>query len=217
MIFRSHGYSLLEVLVTVGILGVLASVAIPTYQRYKEAPIKLAMKTEASELSKFLNYAHSVDGGYHQKIFTMGYRPNKNLIADTGFEYARGAAPSCSIFPPNATTTANKEKLQSFFTIKEESYTSSNVESATRARHICNGGHCSVTDTVVPGKLTAQSFSSGHTGCVGEFNGKSFHCGCNNFKIYSRAYIRSGVEAKVLVNQNGVFGYSDSSGHIDLY
>jgi len=214
MIFRSYGFSLIELLVTVSIAGVLAVVAIPAYKKYKEAPIKVAMKTEASELSKFLNYAHSVDGGYHHNIFTMGYKPNKNLMADAGFEYARGTAPSCGIFPRSATGD-----FTPFLTIKKESFDNSKIESATRARHICDGGDgCSVTETAdFSNTLTAQTFSSGHSGCQREFSGKSFHCNCNAFNIYSRAKIRSGVEAKVLVNQKGLFGYSDTSNHIDLY
>lgn len=153
-------------------------------------------------------------GGYHHNIFTMGYRPNRNLIADTGFEYARGTAPNCGTFPNSATGD-----FSPFLTIKKESFDNTKIESATRARHICDGGGgCSVTDTAdFTNALTAQAFSSGHAGCKMKFSGKNFHCGCNDFKIYSRAKFPSGVEAKVLANQDGVFGYSDSAGHIDLY
>ncbi len=213
MKFRSYGYSLIELLVTVGILGALSAIAIPAYQKYKEAPIKTAMKTEASELSKFLHYAQSVDGGYHHNIFSMGYKPNKNLVADAGFESARGSAPNCLKFPRAATGD-----FTPFLTIKKQSYDSSKIHSATRARHICDGGHCTVTDTAkFSSALPAQTFSSGHAGCKTAFSGKSFQCDCDTFRIYSRAFIRSGVEAITLANEDGVFAYSDTSNHIDLY
>lgn len=214
MVSRNYGFSLIELLTVVSILSVLMAVAIRFYNSSKKTPIKAAMKTEAAELSKFLNYTHSVDGGYHHNIFTMGYKPNKHLMTDTGFEHTRGTAPDCKAFPRDATGNFN-----SFLTINAKAYNTSNVESATRSIHICNGGFCTVGETAIQdtNPLTTQSFSTGHAGCTTAFNGKSFKCSCDDFRIYSRAKYPSGVEANVFVNQDGVFAYSEAAGHIDLY
>lgn len=212
MKFKPYGFSLTELLVTVSILGILTGVAIPYYVKYKEQPVKLAMKTELSELSKFLNYAHSVDGGYHHNIFAMGYKPNKNLMAEAGFAYKRGTKPGCTIYPQT-----NSGNFSPFLTITKESFDKSKVESSTRASHICKAGYCTKTDKVVTGILSAQSFSSGHTGCQTAFGSKAFECSCDDFIIYSRANVRPGKEAKMFTNQDGAFGYSDTNNHVDLY
>lgn len=212
MIVKSDGFSLIELLVTVGILGILSGVAIANYTKYKEAPIKAAMKTELSDLSKFLDYAHSVDGGYHHNIFTMGYRPSKTLVADTGFEYARGTKPDCTSLPQK-----NTGNFSSYLTITKDSFDNTHVDSSTQASHICSSGHCTTTNTVVPGTLSTQTFTSGHAGCKTAFSGKAFKCSCDAFIIYSRAYIRPNVEGKMLTNQDGAFGFSDQANHIDLY
>ena len=214
MVFRNYGFNLIELLTAIGISAILMTVAVRTYQKYRETPIKAAMKTEAAELSKFLNYAHSVDGGYHHNIFTIGYKPNKHLMADTGFEHNRGTAPACTSFPRNSTGD-----FSSFLTINKKSYSASLIESATRSIHICAGGFCTMGETAIQdtNPLSAQTFTSGHAGCKAKFSGKDFKCGCDDFRIYSRAKYPSGVEAKVLANEEGVFAYSDSDNEIDLY
>ena len=45
---NKKGFTLLEVLVTVGILGVLSAVAIPAYKKYKDGANKTAVKLEVS-------------------------------------------------------------------------------------------------------------------------------------------------------------------------
>ena len=212
MMFKSYGFSLTELLVTVGILGILTGISVPYYIKYKEQPVKLAMKTELSELSKFLNYTQSVDGGYHHNIFAMGYKPNKTLMAEAGFAYTRGTAPACSIYPNSASGN-----FSPFLTITKDSFTKTHEDSSTRASHICKAGYCTNTDKVVKGKLSTQTFSSGHAGCKTAFGGKAFECSCDDFIIYSRAYIRPSKEAKMFTNQDGAFGYSDTNNHVDLY
>lgn len=210
MIFKNNGFSLIELLVTISILGVLAGVAIPSYVKYKESAIGVSMRAELAELSKSLNYAHSVDGGYHHNIYTMGYRPNSNLVADTGFEYARGTAPECTRFPRN-----NTGDFSPFLTITANSFDASHIDSAVRASELCTGGHCSKSNKVVPGTLSQNTYTSGHAGCVAEFS-QALKCDCDTFRIYSRAFVRSGKEGRMFANQDGVFGYSDKTDHIDL-
>ena len=43
---NNKGFSLIEILVTVGLIGILVSVAVPSYRNYKRNTIKMAMKAE---------------------------------------------------------------------------------------------------------------------------------------------------------------------------
>ena len=216
ILFKVYGFSLLELLTTVSIIGILSAVAIPSYLKYKEAPVKAAMKSELSELTKFLNYTHSVDGGYHQKIYSIGYRPNKHLMTDAGFQYTRSVQPCCNIFPSSGAHGA----YDPYLTLQEYVNTSSDVLSSSRAKHICSAGYCNITDKAATTRLTATPFSTGNPDCITAFNSQNFDCDCDEFKIYSRAFIRgknpSGRKAALLANENGLFCYSDATNTIEL-
>ena len=43
---NNKGFSLVEVLVTVGLIGVLVSIAVPSYNKYKEGTSLMAMKAD---------------------------------------------------------------------------------------------------------------------------------------------------------------------------
>ena len=217
ILFKVYGFSLPELLTTVLIITIISAVAIPSYIKYKEAPVKAAMKSELSELTKFLNYTHSVDGGYHQKIYSIGYRPNKHLMTDAGFQYTRNVQPCCNVFPSSGANGA----YDPYLTLQPNVNTSSNVLSSTRAEHICSAGYCNTTDKVVTTTLTATSFSTGDSDCITAFNSQNFECDCDEFKIYSRAFIRgknpSGRKAALLANEDGLFCYSDTTNTIELH
>lgn len=203
---RNKGFSLVELLTTIGILGVLAAVAIPYYLRYKEESIKVSMKSELSELNKSLNYAHSVDGGFHHSLLSMGYRPNRNLLTEAGFEYARGDTPDCPAFQVTDFTP--------FLTITADISDASKPESATRASQLCGEGYCVASDRVVTALPAQNAFNApgSHAGCKTAFGNKSAKCDttepCDKFIIFARSKVRGDHIGRMYTNQDGVFGYS---------
>ena len=181
----SAGFSLTELLTVVGIMAVLTAVALPTYFKYKRKAIQGRMQHELADVKKSLAYAYSVDGGYHQRIYTAGYTPDQQLIAEVGFKYTRIQSPCCSIFPSNY----NTGNFSRFFTITSET---AGINSSIRASQICDaGGKCKVDSNRVPTgsgvnnvrnrKLNAMPLS----GCGNKFKNKAFICNCEQYKIYA--------------------------------
>ena len=93
----SKGFTLIELLTVVAILGILAAISVPSYLRYKKKAYEAWVVNEMSLISKFLYMAYDTDGGFHQYLEAMGYRPLGNMLGNAGFRKDYDTeAPCCS-------------------------------------------------------------------------------------------------------------------------
>ena len=223
---HSSGFSLTEVLITVVFIGTLSIIAIPSYQKHRIAPVRMAMKQELSELLRFMEYAKAVDGGYHQKIFTMGYRPNKLLRASAGFNIGETDDICCASFPTASDLTNNSSALNPFFTLTDKAYTAGNIAASTRGAMLCsrqtaqNEHVCRFDkkltetdfDNIAQNSYTFSS-SDSDTNCKNAFSSQNIKCGCDTFKAYSIAHLRkTSTNSKwgvMFSNEKGLLCYAD--------
>ena len=217
--FLAIGFSLTEILVTLTIVGTLALVAGSIYSKARDAPFKAGQKLELSELSKALHFARQVDGGYHQKIFTMGYRPSKFLLAGVGFRYLDTDAICCTSqgFPQNAQEALTKSS--EFFTLNKDIYDSSKAESSVKNHQICDRSQLCTY------KVQAQNmhYFTGGVGfssaaAIGDSECNIFkvrgtaHCTCNTFVLSSRIPVRHRLiraSIRAYMNEEGFFCRQD--------
>ena len=82
----TKGFSLTEVLTVTTIITVLAGIAVPSYIRYKKRSYETWVVTELSTISRFLHLARGVDGGFHQYLGPLGYRPQGKTFGNAGFK-----------------------------------------------------------------------------------------------------------------------------------
>lgn len=78
---NNKGFSLIEVLVTVGLIGVLVGIAIPSYNSYKKNTVAMALKADLGNGAKVYNAKYAVDSSY---CHTFG---------DVGLSTERGSNP----------------------------------------------------------------------------------------------------------------------------
>ena len=72
MIKNNKGFSLIEVLVTVGLIGVLVGIAIPSYNSYKKNTVAMALKADLGNGSKVYNTKYAVESTYCYDLVEVG-------------------------------------------------------------------------------------------------------------------------------------------------
>ena len=69
---NNKGFSLIEVLVTVGLIGILVGIAVPSYNKYKENTSRVAMKADMGNASKTYNAYAAINASFCADWIAVG-------------------------------------------------------------------------------------------------------------------------------------------------
>ncbi len=118
MHFKQRGFTLIELMITVAIIGLLASIALPSYNSYIVRSARIQAQTELLELASiqekiYLNsnsYAFSVTGNYNGKS-DGGLGKTTGTTQDGRYTIALDIAAASQTFTLTATPTVGGSQV----------------------------------------------------------------------------------------------------------
>ena len=149
------GFSLIELLVVISILGILSSLAIAIYSKYKINSHITWTKAEIIDLSQIIKMAKASDSYYHQYIYKMGYQPKGKIFASVGIAIATSQIPCCDKYPDLGVDPCVKDYRTGFLYYN---CNDTNLDRATNNVAIC-GGNCEL-QAGVSSTLDSSDFSA---------------------------------------------------------
>ncbi len=183
------GFSLIELLVSVSIIGLLGSIAIISYGSFHKKTASSWTKSEIAEVVKVMNMAKNSDGYYHQYIYAIGYRPKGKVYASVGTD-ASSTVNCCSRYPDPGSSPCKKNFKSGFLYYNCDS---SSLGVSTDNIEICNdtnyGDSCDLESGL--SALTTANF----TACIP----MAGWCDCNNFSIGAITHFGK----QLTINQKG--------------
>jgi len=86
-----RGFTLIEVLITIAIVGILAAIALPAYDRYVRQTNRTSAKSAVEKMRGLQEAYYSNNKGYSNNLTDLGYASNPATIDKTGEEVAAGS------------------------------------------------------------------------------------------------------------------------------
>lgn len=90
---NNKGFSLVELMVVVSIIGILAAIAIPNFQRFTSRAKQAEAKANLSALYTAMRAYHAEFSLYRANFSRNGYAPTGNVRYNHGFSAENGTAP----------------------------------------------------------------------------------------------------------------------------
>ena len=136
MLKNNKGFSLIEILVTVGLIGILVGIAVPSYRNYKENTVKMAMRAEVGNGQKAYGAKYAIDSSYCHSLAEVGMdtdRTSSPIFQNKGF-FGFGAGISIS---GNACTLTPVENFQ--FISKGDAKCTGSSATGSETQTACTG------------------------------------------------------------------------------
>lgn len=155
-VLRSEkGFSLIELMIVVAIIGILATVAVPNFTRFQNKAKQSEAKGNLGSLYTAMHAFKAEWNGFYGDFKDIGFQPNGKLLYNTGFT-AVGTAPA-GYTVLTGTACPNTNSCDATF-IKWTQFAA--AAPTVQATSTCTGGSAAV------GTPTATAFTAGASGTI---------------------------------------------------